>query len=223
MYNQGRAVIKKQVSFSNGLLDLVFSSFLSGGITGSLIAFASAPMEFIKVQRQLHTLKAHRTGIQISVLSTSATTIEWFKFVFRQKGLGGLYNGFNLHLARDFFGTAYYFCAYETFKYLASPNGEKTSPWIHLLGGGVAGTTVWLMVFPIDLCKSIMQRDALNPNPKFKSVLEFIKLRYERKGWRGFYVGLQPQLIRSFPVHAVNFMVYEQMLRVIDRFTRSVS
>ncbi|KAJ3259573.1 ERAD-associated protein [Boothiomyces macroporosus] len=174
----------------------MLSSLISGGITGGAVALFSAPIEFIKVQRQLEGSKLQKN------------TLEWGKFIFKNHGLFGFYKGLPLHFLRDVFGTGCYFTIYETFKY-ASMQFLQPGPMVHLVGGGVAGALSWIVLFPIDLCKSVMQREALKPHPQYQSVFEFIKLRYSNEGIYGFYRGISPQLVRSFPVHGINFIVLE--------------
>ncbi|KAI9324467.1 hypothetical protein DFJ73DRAFT_243434 [Zopfochytrium polystomum] len=53
---------------------------------------------------------------------------------------------------------------------------------------------------------------SLQPVPKYSSAIEFIRRRFRSSGIRGFYHGIGAQLTRSFPVHSLNFLVYEQVL-----------
>jgi len=39
---------------------------------------------------------------------------------------------------------------------------------------------------------------------------------YQTAGVRGFYSGLFPTLIRAFPIHSVNFLVYESVMRLLS-------
>jgi solute carrier family 25 (mitochondrial carnitine/acylcarnitine transporter), member 20/29 len=39
---------------------------------------------------------------------------------------------------------------------------------------------------------------------------------YAKYGVAGFYSGLRPTLLRAFPIHSVNFLVYEWVLRLLD-------
>lgn len=50
-----------------------------------------------------------------------------------------------------------------------------------------------------------------------RTTKEIIKERYQEFGVRGFYRGMSMQLVRSVPVHALNFYVYEN---VFDYCTR---
>ncbi|KAJ3092716.1 hypothetical protein HK102_003895 [Quaeritorhiza haematococci] len=143
----------------------------------------------------------------------SSSTWGWTKRIVRMKGVRGLYGGAHLHLLRDGLGTAMYFGGYEVAKHMLIPvlgNG----PIVHILAGGFAGTSCWLVLFPIDLTKSVIQRDYLRPNPRYRSTMEFLRSAWRKGGIRRFYSGIGPQLLRSFPVHALNFLVYEHVLKM---------
>ncbi|KAI8813410.1 mitochondrial carrier domain-containing protein [Cladochytrium replicatum] len=163
------------------------------------------------------------------------TTIDMIRKIIKKRGVVGLYSGYMPHLLRDGFGTGLYFAFYELFKYslinynaglYSRPSTDPPTaadlaaaevPLVHMLAGGLGGTVVWLFLFPIDLAKSVIQREALSDNPKYRSTLEFVAKHWKQRGLFGFYHGLTPQLIRSFPVHSLNFLVYEQ----VTRFCRS--
>ncbi len=134
--------------------------------------------------------------------------------IIKTRGFRTLYLGAHLHILRDGFGTAMYFAGYELMKHSLTRPGETSGPLIHILAGGTAGTSCWLVLFPIDLVKSVIQREALKESPKYKNAREFIKSAWMRGGIRRFYAGIGPQLVRSFPVHALNFLVYEHVLNL---------
>ncbi|KAJ3123116.1 hypothetical protein HK098_002159 [Nowakowskiella sp. JEL0407] len=98
---------------------------------------------------------------------------------------------------------------------------QDTMPsWIHLMSGGLAGTLIWVVIFPIDLLKSIVQREAMAENPRFHTARQVFGhlWRGESGGLKRLYKGLMPQLVRSFPIHALNFVVYERVLKFCEEF-----
>ncbi|KAJ3157483.1 hypothetical protein HDU86_003375 [Geranomyces michiganensis] len=148
------------------------------------------------------------------------STTEWARHIVNIKGPTGLYAGYSMHLIRDAIGTAFYFSGYEFCKHVLS-----TSPYLgtdadgqpraltYMLAGGIAGSLSWLVLFPIDITKSVLQREALQHRPKYLTALQFVTTRWRKSGIRGFYNGIGPQLVRSFPVHSINFLVYENVVR----------
>ncbi|KAI8853980.1 mitochondrial carrier domain-containing protein, partial [Chytridium lagenaria] len=102
-------------------------------------------------------------------------------------GLPGLFSGYQCTLREDSTGTALYFCMYEVTKSILVPGSANHGvpiQFVHMFSGGFAGTASWLVLFPIDMVKSVIQREALNSSPKYQRGIDFIRHR-------------------SFPVHAL--------------------
>ncbi|KAI9207473.1 mitochondrial carrier domain-containing protein [Polychytrium aggregatum] len=212
--------------------NLTASTFLSGAFVGSVVATLNSPIEYVKLHVQLERLLANETKGEISRFpGTTTTNIDtplarsdppppkrssWgmAKHIVNKKGFFGLYAGYRLHLTRDILGTSMYFCGYENIKRLFELTLEsgKCGPVHHMLAGGIAGTSSWLILFPIDLVKSNVQKEALKDKPRFSTTAEFVRLKWAKGDMWGFYRGIGPQLVRSFPIHALNFLVYEQVL-----------
>lgn len=58
--------------------------------------------------------------------------------------------------------------------------------------------------------KSMVQKEGLNDSPRRTALL--VAERFKEFGLAGFYRGLSMQLIRSVPVHSLNFYIYESVL-----------
>jgi hypothetical protein len=85
----------------------------------------------------------------------------------------------------------------------------------HFFAGGMCGVFSWLFVFPIDLVKSVIQKDVMMVEPKYKNGLQCARSIIGQQGVKGLYRGLTVTLIRAFPIHSLNFLVYEEVLRLI--------
>ena len=48
------------------------------------------------------------------------------------------------------------------------------------------------------------------------SYAAIVKRILERNGWRGLYRGVWPTMIRAFPIHGLNLLVYEYFLRLLS-------
>ncbi|RUS31220.1 mitochondrial carrier domain-containing protein, partial [Jimgerdemannia flammicorona] len=116
---------------------------------------------------------------------------------------------------RDTLGTSVYFGSYETVKRLLTTPTSPAGPLTHFLAGGLCGIFCWLVVFPIDLVKSVIQKEAMHPHPTHDSIPVVVREILARSGYRGFYRGLGVTLMRAFPIHSLNFLVYEQVLKMI--------
>lgn len=152
-------------------------------------------------------------------LYTSTSSLHSAKEILKKKGITGLYSGFSLHLLRDTVGTGVYFGGYETTKYLLSGGNKSStgSPATQFLAGGICGIMCWIVVFPLDLIKTLIQKEILQPNPiRMKQCVKDI---YMRNGLAGFYRGITVTLIRAFPIHSLNFLVYEQTLVLVKHLS----
>lgn len=193
--------------FNNGktkLKDLkvtgVLSSVIAGGGTGCIVSIASSPIDLLKVQRQLCRIE----GI------ADKSFFKWVGDAVRSGGIRSLYRGYRLQLPMDCLGTMVYFGVYESVKNFGRDGEGKPRVLVSIAGGALAGCSSWTVVFPLDLVKSLVQREGLTNGTK--SITSLVKERYLEMGFRGFYRGLSMQLIRAVPVHALNFLVYETVL-----------
>ncbi|OZJ06159.1 hypothetical protein BZG36_01061 [Bifiguratus adelaidae] len=221
------------------LPSLMALTAISGSISGAVIGTLSCPFELVKIQQQLQQLMSTSsvaTGGTIMVRRSDnggfrrikskqgncTPTSSWqtVKSIVREKGGLGLFYGYRLHLGRDVLGTASYFSSYETVKRLLSSPGNPPGPMTHFLAGGICGIFCWLVTFPVDLVKSVMQKEVLAPTRTYASVRDCVKEIYTRQGLRGFYRGINVTLIRAFPIHSLNFLVYEHVLKMIGDYTR---
>ncbi|KAG0174550.1 hypothetical protein DFQ30_003968 [Apophysomyces sp. BC1015] len=144
----------------------------------------------------------------------TVSTSSWCsaKEIVRKRGITGLWSGFRLHFARDALGTGVYFGGYETTKYLLTSPDRPAGPLTQFFAGGVCGILCWLVVFPVDLVKSLMQKEILAPQPMYKNASACVRDIYHQRGMAGFYRGVTVTLMRAFPIHSLNFLVYEQTL-----------
>ncbi|KAI8341402.1 mitochondrial carrier domain-containing protein [Chlamydoabsidia padenii] len=173
------------------------------------------------------TTSSHHRSSQLPPFSSKSSsngrssTSSWAsaKEIIKKKGIGALYNGFGLHFLRDSVGTGVYFGGYETTKYLLTTKDKKSGPLIQFLAGGICGILCWLVVFPIDLVKTLKQKEVLSPTPHYRNARECIANIIRQKGYRGFYSGVSVTLLRAFPIHSLNFLVYEQTLLLVGRLT----
>jgi len=147
----------------------------------------------------------------------STTSLQTGINIFKANGIRGLYRGFLFQGFRDAVGTGVYFCAYEISKKLLTLGDREPNHVTHFFAGGMAGIASWIGIFPIDLVKSKLQIDAKSKSKIYKNQIQCIRHIYKSGGIRGFYQGISSCLIRAFPVHALNFVVYEHVLSLIKK------
>ncbi|KAJ1983790.1 hypothetical protein H4R33_004625 [Dimargaris cristalligena] len=153
--------------------------------------------------------------------ATLGNTSSWqaAKDLYALRGVRGLYQGLFSHMLRDSLGTGIYFCTYETIKRLMSSPESPPGPLTFFLSGGICGVFSWLIIFPIDLVKSTIQKDALLPSHlvRYRGFLDCFTDLYRQRGIVSLYRGISVTLIRAFPIHSLNFLVYEGVLSMIRK------
>ena len=65
-----------------------------------------------------------------------------------------------------------------------------------LLAGGLAGVNGWLATFAFDVVKTRMQSVEYHPSHPCRSVMSTIVSSHRAEGWRVFFRGLSPTIIR---------------------------
>lgn len=197
-YDVGKQIVSK---YYNGLQAKDFSighistaGFLSA-IPTTLVA---APMERVKIVLQTQEGTANKSMWNAA------------KRILKTGGLPSLFKGSTATLARDGPGSAIYFATYEVAKkeltkYTDAKEGELSLLSIST-AGGLAGMSMWIVVFPIDTIKTRLQNSV---DGKI-SAKEAISAIYKSGGGiKGFFPGLGPALLRSFPANAATFVGVE--------------
>lgn len=115
-------------------------------------------------------------------------------------GIPSVFRGSLATLARDGPGSAAYFATYEIMKKKLTPQDKELSLTAIMMAGGCAGVSMWLLIFPVDTVKSMLQ----SSDGKL-GLPGVVKQVYARGGVKGFFPGLGPALARSFPANAGEF------------------
>ena len=127
------------------------------------------------------------------------------------------------------------FWSYEWMKQTStSPDdsGRETAMKV-LLCGGLAGIVTWASIFPLDVIKTRVQTQVvhhevhqqgerhalLQPDAQGRrmSSLEIAKHAYRTEGAGVFFRGLGICSVRAFVVNAVQWAVYEWMMRILQK------
>ena len=125
--------------------------------------------------------------------------------ILREGGLSRLYRGFNAQVLREAIGFGTYFASYEFMCRVLAPGKSRTDAGtaVHFISGGLSGMLIWMVIFPFDLVKSKLQKEAGHSELRYKGVLDCVKKTYHAGGFGAFYQGIKPSLLRAFPVHSM--------------------
>ncbi|KAI9141259.1 mitochondrial carrier domain-containing protein [Paraphysoderma sedebokerense] len=194
---------------TQGLWGVIKMAYIGGFLSGSFTSFFTAPMEIVKVLRQLQELIDKEKASRTLDSSKAAPPISklW------------LYYGFGSQFLKDSIGTGVYFASYEVLKRVLSRiSGNEAGPMIHLVSGGLCGMIAWTVIFPIDMLKSIIQKETLSSNPKYRNIYECARAMYrEHQSIKPFYRGMSATMVRAAPIHSLNWFVYEGVMKFCTR------
>lgn len=101
---------------------------------------------------------------------------------YRKYGIRGLYLGYNVTLLREVSSLGIYFGSYEYLVRLITKTFTiKEDLHLNLAtffsAGGFAGCLSWMVTYPIDYTKTIVQSDPI-ANRKFRSAIHAAKVKY---------------------------------------------
>lgn len=190
---------------------------VGGALTGVALSFIESPVELIKAKLQ----------VQYGDASTRQYngSFDCTRKILSQYGMRGIFQGYAATLARNVPANVAYFAFYEWMKKQLSqgaPNGE-IAPLAILAAGGMAGAFYWISSFPIDVIKSRMQTDHLDKAQRsYANMWDCAKKMKAQYGFRSFYWGFAPCLLRAFPANGACFFTYELTKKFLSGMTTTV-
>ncbi|AFR96606.2 solute carrier family 25 (mitochondrial carnitine/acylcarnitine transporter), member 20/29 [Cryptococcus neoformans C23] len=194
--------------------DLNLAEFwLSGAFAGVANTVVSNPVEHIRIrlQTQPDTLPRMYNG-------PLDCAIKLYK---SGGGLKGVFKGQVPTMLRDGVGYGCYFLAYEALvqRHLRATNlsRDQISPLWAVTYGAAAGYALWFSIYPVDVIKSKLQTDSLDPTKqKFKGLIDCTRQTWRAQGMKGFLGGLAPTLIRSPFANGATFVAFELAMRAMN-------
>ena len=159
-------------------------SFSSGFIAGFISTIIVTPIEYVKINAQ--------NNINLNV--TVSNILK-------------LYRGISPTICRESLGYGVYFTTYDNLDNYFNTDKSLLKSFFF---GGITGLTSWLVIYPADLVKTIMQNEG-----NIKTVSHIIIDIYKKEKILGFYKGLHLALMRSIPLHAGVFGGYELSKKII--------
>jgi len=231
---------RQDVSGGGSVQRPYWAYYVSGCVGGLTQTVVAVPTELVKCRLQVqHTLRTNPT-VTASTITTAAssapivasstsqptTALSMFGHIYRQEGLRGLFRGFSATALRDTPSYGVYFLAYEYTKDRIVAASRLQSPLLpQLLAGGVAGCVSWLSCYPVDVVKSVIQTEtaaagagaAGSGGSGGAGMWGVTKRLYAEGGVGRFFRGVSPCLLRSVPVNAVTFVVYENSQVLLQR------
>ncbi|ORZ19242.1 mitochondrial carrier domain-containing protein [Lobosporangium transversale] len=187
---------------------------LFAGITEAVLVVTPMDVVKIRLQAQRHSMT---DPLDVPKYRNAAHCVFT---VVREEGVGALYRGVALTSLRQATNQAANFPTYHFLKgqLLKIQDVKELPGYQAAVIGCISGAMGPLVNNPIDIVKTRIQK---TPNPeglsgwaRFTDVNSQI---LKNEGWRAFYKGVTPRVLRVAPGQAVTFAVYERVSSWLDR------
>lgn len=183
---------------------------LAGGMAGAVAQTAIYPLDLVKTRLQTCASEAGKSP-RLGTLT---------KEIFIHEGPRAFYKG----LLPSLLGIIPYagidLAAYETFKDMSKTyflqDKSDPGPLIQLGCGTVSGALGATCVYPLQVIRTRMQAQRSNTAEAYKGMSDVFWRTLQCEGYRGFYKGLFPNLLKVVPAASITYMVYEAMKKRLD-------
>ena len=128
--------------------------------------------------------------------------------IYRSEGGRGLVTGLGATLARDVPFSAVYFAVYTQLKQTMAETGSN-SVLRSFCCGLVAGTVASIITQPADVIKTSLQLFPAEYN--HRKTRETLRSIHRQLGFRGYFAGLLPRLVRRTLIAAMSWTVYDKV------------
>lgn len=187
-------------------------SFISGGCGAGIAIVICYPLDVVKTRLTTQTRTMYYKGI-----------LDAFYKIPRDEGMHGLYRGLSMSVASIVPTHAFNFAFYERFFRLYS---GLDAPCVEILAGGSSGALSATLLFPLDLLRRQMQMVGVGGRPPvytsvFQAIMHVFNTGARRSealplrflyGYREFFRGLLPELLKVTPMSAIMFCVHDKLL-----------
>ncbi|KAK9466570.1 mitochondrial carrier domain-containing protein, partial [Lipomyces arxii] len=188
------------------------SSFLAGGIGGTVSQFAVYPIDTLKFRIQCEAESCSLRG--------NAMLIKTAKNMWYSGGLRAYYRGLWLGLGGIFPFAALDLGSFEAMKRgyikataqrLKIDEGDvKIGNMLVLAMGALSGSFGASVVYPINFLRTRLQAQGTAAHPHtYTGMADVFNKTIKNEGYRGFFRGLVPNLAKVAPAVSISYLVYE--------------
>ncbi|KAI5983165.1 mitochondrial carrier domain-containing protein [Pisolithus marmoratus] len=208
--------VTEQTSVGN-----IFIAGLAAGTTEAVAVVC--PMEVVKIrlQAQQHSLADPMETPRYRNAAHAVYTIVC------EEGVATLYRGVGLTALRQATNQGANFTTYQELKKLAyryQPELLALPSYQYMVIGLISGAVGPFSNAPVDTIKTRLQKATYEPGTSaFQKVAAIAKEMWKQEGFRSFYKGITPRVLRVAPGQAIVFAVYERVRAIIERLNVSPS
>jgi solute carrier family 25 thiamine pyrophosphate transporter 19 len=195
---------------------------VAGGTAGAASRLLTAPLDLVRIRRQLAIHMNVSTSLTVNTTSNNTTTLNiwntWRNMIRNEGGMRALFRG-NAPATYLWIGyAAVQFSIYKPVRdfvirkqaqFDQQEQASSTSTIVAtFIAGGVAGTCATVVTYPLDLCRTA--RAVPGHGTTWWQVARHL---YQRRGvGRGLYAGARPAVVQIIPYMGLNFSIYEVLL-----------
>ncbi|CAI0392450.1 unnamed protein product [Linum tenue] len=201
----------------------------SAAEAGGLVSLCTNPIWLVKTRFQLQA--HHQSSRPYSGL------YDAFKTIMREEGWKALYKGLGPGLILVSHG-AIQFTVYEELRKLLlhhrsnGTKGHHDNADSNLLNtvdyavlGGSSKLSAILLTHPFQVVRARMQvttfqRPGADGTPRYLDSWHVVKESFRYEGFRAFYKGITPTILKSVPTSSITFLVYENVLKLLKLASR---
>ncbi|EWC47967.1 hypothetical protein DRE_02849 [Drechslerella stenobrocha 248] len=191
------------------------SRFLAGGVGGVVSQLASYPVDTLKFRMQCEVVAGGPRG--------NALIVETAKKLWKT---GGFYRGLPLGILGIFPYAAIDLGTFELMKrsYITARSkalGVKEEDFqlsniIVLAIGATSGSVGASVVYPINVLRTRLQAQGTTGHPQtYTGFWDVATRTYSQEGFKGFFKGLTPNLLKVVPAVSISYLVYENSKRLM--------
>lgn len=183
----------------------IIEYYYCGSVAWGWGAIAECPIDFFKTQMQIQIIKSKTNP---NLVPEYNGIVDCFKKVMKSNGIKGAYQGIVPHLMRNIPAGAVHLGTFEWIRLIYS---EKLNlpvsqlPFnITMFAGSIGGILFWSLFYPLDVIKSAVQGDSpYRENKKYNGVVDAVNKLYAEGGYKRFFKGFSPCMLRSIPANSV--------------------
>ncbi|GAA5841321.1 hypothetical protein JCM11251_001624 [Rhodosporidiobolus azoricus] len=185
------------------------SRFVAGGLGGVVSQFCIYPIESLKTRVMSSSGSSSARGNAL-ILQTARDMMSRGGFRFFFRGLPAGLIGVFPYSAIDMSTFEGIKLAYT--QWAGEEPGIAGSLCFGAISGGVGATSV----YPLNLVRTRLQAQGTPAHPQTYTGIRDAALKcYQREGWRGFYKGLTPTLVKVVPAVAISYAVYDTSKKML--------
>ncbi|CAN8076193.1 unnamed protein product [Agarophyton chilense] len=183
-----------------------YASFLSlsvGAVSSCFATICTYPLDLLR------TRFAAQTEPRQYITLRHATSI-----IYAREGVSGFYAGLYPTLLSVVPYMSTQFAVYEGAKQhiLTTSSRQELHPQESVVIGGVSGVVSKLLTLPLDNAKKIMQvggQFRASDTSRYRGMGDVLASVWSLHGWRGWFRGAVPSILKAAPNSAITFSVYE--------------